>query len=109
MKSTVSLQEGHIPTPPASCHFPKETPVCETKLSAQNTVEGEGEKNPAGLVLSHGTSFFQKPQTLGGLDTDSAIQLATRLGTDSCVRASKTPASPEIPSGSWLDNFVPEL
>lgn len=34
-------------------------------------------------MLHPGTSFFQKPQVLGGLDTEAAIQLATLLGTGS--------------------------
>lgn len=74
---------GTHPHPSCQLPFSKRNSSLRNKTFCPKHCRRRGEKNPAGLVLSHGTSFFQKPQALGGLDTDSAIQLATWLGTDS--------------------------
>ena len=71
------------PHPSCQLPFSKRNSSLQNKIFCPKHCRRRGEKNPASLVLSHSTSFFQKPQALGGLDMDSATQLATRLGTDS--------------------------
>lgn len=81
MESTGCPQAGHIHTPPASCRFQKKLRFVKQNFLPK-TLSKERKNLPAGFVLSHSTSFFQKPQALGGLDVDSATQLATLSGTD---------------------------
>lgn len=112
-EASCSLHEEQRPPargahPHPSCHFPKETPVYETKFSAQNTVEGEGEKSSPLSPESRHFLLSETPSP-GWVGHGLNHSAGNRVGHRLCVRASKTLANPEIPSGSWLDNFVPEL